>query len=374
MFAKRIQNLKPSGIRRIFQLAADMEDPINLSIGQAHFDTPEVVKEAAIRAIRDGCNKYTVTQGLPELNERIRASIEKRSGRCPEASLVTSGVSGGLLLSYLALFDPGDSILLPDPHFVIYRVLAELLGVEARFYDLYPDFRISEARLEAAIDERTKAILLNSPSNPTGAVATADELEAVARVARRHDLLVIADEIYDAFVYDAPYRSIVEFYDRVLLLGGFSKTYGVPGWRLGYALGSPDLIDVMETLQQFSFVCAPTPAQHGAIAALDVDMTPWIQSYRGKRRRVVEGLSGSFELVTPGGSFYTFPKAPRGHTGTSFAEEALRHNLLTVPGTAFSRVDTHFRLSFAVEDDRLEKGIEILCRLADKPHTAEAAG
>ncbi|MEW6742678.1 MAG: aminotransferase class I/II-fold pyridoxal phosphate-dependent enzyme [Planctomycetota bacterium] len=364
MFARRVRNLRPSGIREIFRLVAQMENPVNLSIGQAHFDVPDNVKEAACEAIQSGRNKYTVTGGLPELNDKIRASIMRRSGRCPEASLVTAGTSGALMLSYLSLLNPGDEILLPDPYFIIYRSLAEILEVRPVYYDLYPDFRLTEAKLEAQVSPRARVILINTPANPTGATLSESELRAVARVAKRHDLLVIADEIYDAFVYDGRFRSIVEFCDKVLLLGGFSKTYGMPGWRLGYAVGPGALIDIMATLQQFSFVCASAPAQYAALVALETDMSPWIAEYRLKRQRIVEGLKGYYQAVTPGGSFYIFPRLPDGISGQDFVKRALDRKLLIVPGTAFSRRDSHFRISFAAEDDDIDRGLAILRDLA----------
>lgn len=369
MFAERTRRVKPSGIRKIFELVASLQDPIDFSIGQADFDVPEPVKEAAIRAIREGFNKYTVTEGIPELNERVQARVRERYGFAPGASLITAGVSGGLLLAYLALLDPGDEILVPDPYFVMYKVLADLLGATAVCYDTYPDFRIRREELARHISPRTKAILINSPSNPTGRVLSADELRTVAEVARAHDLVVISDEIYDAFVYEGEFHSVAEFYPRTLLLSGFSKTLGMPGWRIGYAVGPKDLLEVMKTLQQFTFVCANTVAQKAALYALEEDCTEQVAAYRGKRDLVLAGLSGAFETVAPGGSFYVFPRLPAGMNGATFIGRALEHKVLIVPGTAFSARDTHFRLSFAAKDDELRKGLALLRAIADNPHT-----
>ena len=356
--------IEASGIRKMFELVATMEDPVNLSIGQPDFDAPEPVKEAAIRAIRSGQNKYTVTQGLEELNARI---IERYVGRYrfrPEASLVTAGVSGGILLSLLATLDPGDEILIPDPYFVMYVHLARICGAKPVFYEVYPDFRPDAGKIERLITARTKVLLLNSPQNPTGAVLGDAELREIAGLAKRHDLLIVADEIYEAFVYDSPFRSICEFTDRVVVLGGFSKTYGVPGWRLGYALGPNEVVDAMRTLQQFTYVCAPAPLQVAALAALRVDMTPWISSYRVKRDLVYEGLRTHFRIVRPQGSFYAFPEIPRGISEKEFVRKALGKKLLIVPGSAFSPRATHFRLSFAAPDRELERGVEILRSIA----------
>lgn len=355
-----------SGIRRIFELAATMRDPIDLSIGQAHYDVPDAIKEVAIASIRQGFNRYTVTQGLPALNAAILARLRERTGYDGEHTLVTSGVSGGLHLGFLALLDPGDEILIPDPYFTMYAVLAGLCDARVRTYDLSPGAPLDEERLVAAIGPRTKVLLVNSPSNPSGRTLTDAEMRLVGRVARAHDLVVVSDEIYDAFVYDGPHVSAAGRVDtdRLLLLGGFSKTYGMPGWRLGYAAGPPELVDAMRRFQQFSYVCAPAPLQKAALAALDVDMSPQIAAYRGKRDRLVEALAPAYELVSPGGSFYMFPRLPAGVGGDAFMREALARRLLVVPGKAFSARDEHFRLSFAAVDATIERGIAALLDIA----------
>ena len=185
--SRRVSGIEPSGIRRIFELMATMEDPINLSIGQAHYDPPEQLVEAACRAMREGHNRYTVTQGLPELNDLVLDDVEQRLGRRPETCLLTSGVSGGLMLSFLSLLDPGDEILLPDPYFVMYKHLATICGATVKFYDTYPTedggrFGIDLAQIEELVSERTKIVFVNSPSNPTGGMLTRDEIEGVCRI------------------------------------------------------------------------------------------------------------------------------------------------------------------------------------------------
>ena len=368
MVSRRADAVEASGIRKIFERVASMEDPINLSIGQAHFDVPEAVKDAAIAAIREGFNRYTVTQGLPELNDRILRRLQERDGYKGKESLVTAGVSGGLMLGFLGILDPGDHVMLPDPYFTMYTVLAELLGADWSPYGLYPEERLTRESLEAAVNERTRLILINSPSNPTGRTLDAEELDAVGAFARDHDLMVVSDEIYDEFVYDAPYESASKHVDvdRLLLLGGFSKTYGMPGWRMGYAAGPDDVIDAMRRMQQFTFVCAPSMAQRACLAALDVDMSDEIGAYRGKRDRMIAGLGDLYDVATPGGSFYMFPRLPAGATSEAFMARALEEDLLVVPGNAFSSRDTHFRISFAASDEVLERGIRVLRALAQE--------
>lgn len=365
MLSKRVKDIEASGIRKIFELVATMKDPINLSIGQADFDVPDPIKDVAAKAMKEGFNKYTVTQGIPELNEAIRDVLLKRYGYKPESSLVTCGVSGGLLLSFLSLIDPGDEVLLPDPYFVMYKILTQLCDGKPTYYNLYPDFRIRREELESRITERTKIILVNSPSNPTGTVYSAAELQTIAEVARAHDLIVVSDEIYDRFIYAPEFHSICEFCpERLILLGGFSKTYGMPGWRMGYATGPKEILDKMMVLQQFSFVCAPSFAQKAVLFALDFDMKEYIDRYRGKRDLVCDGLKENYDLVVPDGSFYCFPRLPEGIGGSEFVSRAVEEKVLVVPGKAFSQYDSHFRISFAAPDDVLLRGVEILCKLA----------
>lgn len=359
--------MEPSGIRRIFELMATMEDPINLSIGQAHFETPEPLVEAACRALRQGHNRYTTTQGLDSLNERILEDVRSRHGERPEASLVTAGVSGGILLSFLALLDEGDEILLPDPNFMMYRHLATLCGATVRYYDLYPRFHPDLAQIDELITERTKVVFINSPSNPTGGVLTRQEIAAIGAAADRVGAFVVSDEIYDAFVYVDDYASPVGYAERVIQLGGFSKTYGIPGWRLGYATGPAAVLEAMKTLQQFTFVCAPAPLQQAVLeAAFELDMAPWIREYLGKRDRLASELHPAYRLAPPEGSFYAFPELPGSASENAFIEAALARKLLIVPGSAFSRRDSHFRLSFAASDEDLGRGIRELNALAEQ--------
>ncbi|HMO26498.1 MAG TPA: aminotransferase class I/II-fold pyridoxal phosphate-dependent enzyme [Tepidisphaeraceae bacterium] len=353
-----------SGIRRVFDLAAKLKDPINLSIGQPDFDVPDPAKLAAIDAIRAGQNRYTLTQGIPELRTRLRAQLTRQLDRDPGEVLITSGVSGGLLLAMLAVVDPGDEVIWLDPFFVMYPHLMTMCGGVGVPVSSSPDFRFNVAAVEAAITPRTKAILLNSPANPTGTVLSEQDIRAAVELARKHDLLIISDEIYDAFVYDQPFVSPARFYEKTLVLKGFSKTHAMTGWRLGYAAGPADLIDAMTRLQQYTYVCAPSALQHGALAALDLDMSAAIADYHRKRDIVLEMLGDKFEIVRPGGAFYAFPKVPPSTTGSAFVEKAIANNVLIIPGKVFSAADTHFRLSFATTDEKLRRGCEILRSLA----------
>ena len=363
MIARRMAKLDASGIRKVFDLAASMTDPINLSIGQPDFDVPEPVKEAAVGAIRQGRNRYTVTQGLPELHEALRTQIAARKGFDPDGLLITSGVSGALVLAFLVLLDEGDEVLIPDPYFVMYKHLVNLCGAVPVFVDTYPDFQVTAERLQSAVTPKTKMVLLNSPANPTGTLIADEELPRVAALAEKHDLLVVSDEIYDAFVYDVELKSIGAIYSKTLLMGGFSKSHGMTGWRLGYTAGPKDIIQEMTKLQQFTFVCAPSFAQIAGVVALDTDPTPYVKAYRRKRDMIHDGLKDAgYDIERPGGAFYIFPKAPWG-TDLEFVAEAIRNQLLIIPGSVFSEKATHFRISYAATEETIEKGLDVLRRL-----------
>ena len=363
--SQRTLTFDSSGIRKVFDLAERMERPINLSIGQPDFDVPEDAKRAAIDAIQQGKNGYSVTQGIAPLRERLQAEVAQRYGHADRGVLITSGTSGGLVLAMLALIDPGDEVIVFDPYFVMYPPLVSMVGGNVVLVDTYPDFRLPVDRVKEAITPRTKAILLNSPANPTGVVASEAEIRAIAQLAAERNIVLVSDEIYRLYCYDEPFFSPAEVNEQTLVLEGFSKTHGMTGWRVGVAHGPTALIEAMTRLQQFTFVCAPHPLQWGALAAVDIDMEAFRTTYRRKRDRVLEALGERFEIASPGGAFYMFPKAPWG-SGREFVDAALANELLIIPGNVFSRRDTHFRLSYAADDETLERGIEMLLRLAQQ--------
>ena len=364
--SRRAQAVDASGIRKMFDLSATLKDPINFSIGQPDYDVPENVKRAAIQAIRDGKNGYTPTQGIAPLVEKIRHRLYAEFPGARPAVFVTSGISGGLTLAMLACLNPGDEVIVPDPYFVSYKHLVNLLGAKPVFLDTYPDFRLSRDRLAHAVTPRTRMLLINSPNNPTGVVCSRQELGLAAEIARQYDLLIVSDEIYRDLSYDGPCSSVYGYApERTILLRGFGKSHGMTGWRLGFAAGPPAVIAEMSKLQQYTFVLAPSIVQYAGLAALDTPVEPHVDEYRQKRDLVVRLLSGSFEFSRPSGSFYVFPKIPpRFASATDFVTAAMKRNLLCIPGSIFSERDTHIRVSYAVPNDKIEQGCEILCRLA----------
>jgi len=363
--ADRMRLIESSGIRKVFDLAASLKNPVNLSIGQPHFPVPDAIKQAAKKAIDEDRSGYTVTQGIPELRAKILAEVRRKCNHPDRDLFVTSGTSGGLVLALQCIVNPGDEVIVFDPYFVMYPHLISMAGGKTVLIDTYPDFRIDVNKVADAITPRTKAIIVNSPANPTGMVLSREDLRAVANLARERKVLLISDEVYRVFCFDENFVSPTEFNEDVLVLDGFSKAYGITGWRLGFCHGPRELIQEMIKLQQFTFVCAPSMVQWAGVAAWDHDVSGIVADYKQKRDRIAAGLKDRFEFVTPKGAFYMFPRAPWG-TGSEFVAEAIRNNLLIIPGNVFSRADTHFRISFAADDKTLDAGIEILNRIARK--------
>jgi len=366
ILADRTNLIDSSGIRKVFALAESLKEPVNFSIGQPDFDVPQQLKDEAIKAINAGQNKYSMTAGDSLLQEKIAEQIKNEFGWSNPTVLVTSGVSGGLLLGFLALVNPGDEVIIPDPYFVIYKHIINMLGGKCVFVNSYPDFQLPVEGIRSQLTEKTKVIVLNSPCNPTGVVYTAEQIKALAEIAEENDIIILSDEIYEKFCYDGKCSSIADYYDKTLLLRGFSKAYAMTGWRLGFAAAHEKLgevIEAMTKIQQYTFVCAPTPFQKAAAAALGFDVSVLIDAYRKKRDIVFDGLKDKFEIVKPGGAFYAFVKAPAG-TATEFTEKAIANNVLVIPGNVFSEKDTHFRISYTTSDNKIKQGIEILRKLA----------
>jgi len=389
LICDRARAVDASGIRRVFELGATLADPIDLSIGQPDFPVPEAIKRAAIDAIDSDHNGYTRTQGVGELLDALAAWIQRDVGWTvgpagsgePTEMMVTSGTSGALMLAFLSLLGPGDEAIIPDPYFVIYPHLARICGGRAVLCQTYPDLQMTAERVEPLITDRTRLVLLNSPSNPGGAVASVRQCRDLLELCRSRGVLLISDEIYDEFTYaeartdhaagdqssarcPSPGRFACAHED-MLLVRGFGKTYGITGWRMGWAAGPRALIEQMAKLQQYTFVCAPAPAQWGSIAALDEDMSGHVAAYQRRRDLVVQRLGAVTDLPRPGGAFYAFVRIPEalGLSGGQFVERCIERNVLVIPGSVFSTRDTHVRLSYATSEQNLLRGLDVLVEL-----------
>ena len=363
--AQRTTTFDSSGIRKVFDLAAQMKDPINLSIGQPDFDVPEAVRQACIDAIQSRKNGYALTQGMPVLREKLQQQVDAEFGHADRKVFVSSGTSGGLVLAMLSLVNPGDEVIIFDPFFVMYQPLVSLVGGTSVLIDTYPDFRIDLNRVADAITPKTKLILLNSPANPTGVTATAGGDRRLGQAgggtqrgaAVRRDLprvllrraVPVAGQVQRPDHRD---RRVLQEPRHDRLAAGLRPRPGGGDRHDGQAAA------VHVRLR-------PQPVQWAGAVALDVDVSQYIDQYRRKRDMIYEGLADVFELVKPGGAFYAFPKAPWG-SGTEFVAEAIRNQLLIIPGGIFSQRDTHFRLSYAADDTVIERGIEVLRKLAKR--------
>jgi aspartate/methionine/tyrosine aminotransferase len=364
MLSERVLSVRPSGVRKIFDLANKVKNPINLSIGEPDFDIPDPIKEEGVRWIRGGFNKYTPSGGIPELREKLLVHLKERGVICDDV-IITPGVTGGLLLALMVTLNPGDEVVIPDPYFVLYEYQVLLLGGKPVFVDTYPDFVLREEALRECITDRTKVILINSPNNPTGVVSSKKELEMVVKVAREKGITVFSDDIYDRFWYDdeSPPYCLGQLYEKTITFGGFSKTWGMTGWRIGFVAGPKEIIQCMVTMQQYVFSSVTSFAQKAALVALDHNTDTLIEAYRRKRDLIYEGLRDKYRVVKPTGAYFIFPEVPGGD-GDAFVERALEKNLFIIPGSVFSRKGTNVRISFAAGEEALQKGIEILRGLA----------
>lgn len=386
LLSDRARAIEPSGIRRVSDLALRMPDAINLSIGQPDFPVPDSIKRAAGRAIDADRNGYSPTVGVAELRDSIGAWLRTDLGWDVSEPggpglLVTLGTSGALVLAAQAMLSPGDEMIVGDPYFTLYPPLAKLCDARAVLCDTYPDFRLTAERVEPLITPRTKFVLLTSPGNPSGVVCSERDVADLLDLCRRRGVLLISDEIYDEFTFaesrtarcvgdpsrarcPSPAR-LAGSQDDLLVIRGFGKTYGVTGWRLGYTVGPRALIEQMAKINQYSFVCAPTPLQFGVAAAFSTDMGPIVAEYERRRDLAVARLREVTEITLPGGAFYAFPRVPErlGLTATEFVDRCIERKVLVIPGGAFSARDTHIRISLAASPERLERGLEIVCRL-----------
>lgn len=363
--AERTKAFDSSGIRKIFSLAGKLKDPINLSIGQPDFDVPQPVKDSLIKAVQEGNNGYALTQGMPILRDKLQAQVDEKLHHADREVFVCSGTSGGLVLAMLAMVNQGDEVVFLDPFFVMYESLIKLVGGVPVAVNSYPDFRPNIEKIEQAITPKTKMLVVNSPANPTGIQFHREEIKQLAELAERHDIVLVSDEIYRIFSYDEECVSPAEYNENTVVIDGFSKSYAMTGLRLGFVHGPKALMEAMLKVQQYTFVCAPHPVQIAGATALDTDVSDLVAAYKKKRDFVVDGLSKHYEIARPNGAFYVFPKLPWG-TGEEFVTRAIEENVLVIPGKIFSAQDTHFRISYAASDEKLDQGVEILKKLAKK--------
>ncbi len=379
--ARRVAGLKPSGIRKFFDIVATMDDVISLGIGEPDFDTPPHILRAGIRALEQGATHYTSNAGLLELRQAISDHLEKLYGvrYNPQGEItVTVGVSEALYLAMTAVLNPGEEVIIPTPCFVSYQaevILAGGVPVELPL-SVENNFQLSAEMLEAAITPRTKAILIGYPNNPTGAVASREALLEVARVAEAHDLVVISDEIYDRLVYGVPhvcFASLPGMKKRTITLGGFSKAYAMTGWRIGYAAAPAEILGGLIRIHQYTIMSAPTAAQYAAIEALrhgEEAVESMRQEYDRRRKLIVSGLNDlGLSTIEPRGAFYAFPSiAVTGMDEETFAQKLLEEErVAVVPGSAFGPGgEGYVRCSYATAYEKIEQALERMARFMQR--------
>ncbi|TGK10013.1 aminotransferase class I/II-fold pyridoxal phosphate-dependent enzyme [Leptospira fletcheri] len=356
--ANRIRGLNSSAIRKAFELAGTLKNPINLSIGQPHFPCPENIVEAGVKALRDGKTAYTLTAGIPELREALALKYKRENSipyATPERVLVTSGISSAFLLLFNALLNEGDECLVVSPYFLMYPEYIKIYG--GKMHTISENFEPPD--LAQFKDKKLKIIIFSSPSNPTGTVLSKDQLTGLADLAEKTGAYLISDEIYEKFDYDKQFRSVGSFYEKAITLSGFSKTYSMTGLRLASILAPEPIIRALTTLQQYTIVCAPSVTQWMGIEALKTDMSSYIDDYREKRDFVYENLKDHYEVKKSQGAFYFFLKIKE--KDEDFIVRAVKEKgLILVPGYIFTDSSNHIRISFASEWENLKRGIAAL--------------
>ena len=379
---RRIASVPPSGIRRFFDLASSRKDAISLGVGEPDFKTPYMIRDAAINSLVDGETQYTANRGLPELRQEIAVYLNGRyhlSYDWKTQILVTIGASEAIDIALRALVEEGDEVLVPDPSYVSYApgvVFAGGTPVPVTTYQK-DDFRLTAESLESAVTPRSKLLILPYPNNPTGAIMEKEDLEAVARVVEKHDLLVISDEIYSELIYDGhthvSFASLEGMYPRTITINGFSKAFAMTGWRVGYACAAEEIIGVMNKIHQYAIMCAPRQGQVAALAALRTgrengyeSILAMRDSYDRRRRLMVSAFrSMGLDCFDPFGAFYVFPSVSRtGLTSEEFCSRLLQEkDVAAVPGTAFGPSgEGHIRCCYATAIDKINIALE---RMAD---------
>lgn len=379
--SKMVETIKPSGIRKFFDIVSEMKDAISLGVGEPDFDTPWHIRDEGIYALSKGKTFYTSNAGLKELREEI-CNYLKRTQNIQYNSLkeviVTVGGSEAIDIGLRAIVNAGDEVIIPQPAYVSYEPCTILAGAKPVIINLKAEneFRLTAEELENAITEKTKVLILPFPNNPTGAIMEKDDLEKIAKVIKKHDIYVMSDEIYSELTYKGEHVSIASIegmQERTILINGFSKAYAMTGWRLGYACGPESIIKQMTKIHQFAIMCAPTTSQYAAVEALrngDEDVKMMRQAYNQRRRFLLNAFKEmNLECFEPFGAFYVFPCIKEfGMTSEEFATRFLEEEkVAAVPGNAFGESgEGYLRISYAYSLDNLKIAMERFKRFVDK--------
>ena len=370
--SKTIKTIEPSGIRKFFDIVSEMEDAISLGVGEPDFDTPWHIRDEGIYSLEKGRTFYTSNAGLKELKIEISKYLDRKYGmkyNYNNEIMVTVGGSEGIDMALRAMLDPGDEVIIPQPSYVSYEPCTVLAGGKPVIVELKEEneFRLTAEELEEAITPKSKILIMPFPNNPTGAVMELNDIEAIAKVVKEHDLYVITDEIYSELTYLEKHVSIASLpgmKERCVLINGFSKAYAMTGWRLGYACAPKEILSQMLKIHQFAIMCAPTTSQYAAVEAMkngDADVVRMRDQYNERRRYLLHRLKNmGLKCFEPFGAFYIFPSIKEfGMTSDEFATELLNSKkVAVVPGTAFGKSGEGFvRISYAYAIDDLKTAL-----------------
>jgi aminotransferase len=372
MIKKNVKEMPPSGIRKYFDLINEMENVISLGVGEPDFVTPWNIAEAGIYSLEKGQTHYSSNAGSIELRKEIAKYLTKYDLKYNplEEIIVTVGGSEGIDIALRALVGPGDEVIVPEPSFVAYKGCTAFTGATSKVINLKVEneFKLTAKELEDAITEKTKVVIIAFPNNPTGAIMTREELEPLVEVLKDKDIIVISDEIYSELSYDKPHASIASFpemRDRTLVVNGFSKSYAMTGWRLGYLCGNKVLIDEMKKIHQYAIMCSPTVSQYAAVEALQNSqdsVDKMVREYNRRRRILVDGFRKiGLECFEPLGAFYVFPSIKStGLSSDEFCEKLLiQEKVLVVPGTAFGECgEGYIRACYAASTENIIESLK----------------
>jgi aspartate aminotransferase len=364
-FSENVARIDTSGIRKIFEAAGSSS--INLGLGQPDFDTPEHIKAAAIKAINEGFTGYTIGAGIPELREALSLKFKEENDFfvSPQEIIVTSGASEALSITLAALLNPGDEVLIANPGFVSYNALTEILNGKATSIPLEKDFTMNPDTVLEKITPKTRVLIHNSPSNPTGAVTSREDIKALAEIAEDHNITIISDEVYEYFIYEGEHVSPASYSDNVITVNATSKSYAMTGWRLGYVAGRAEYIDQMLKVHQYMQACANSVAQKAAYAAVvgpKDSVNAMREEFRKRRDVLVKGINElGMECTFPKGAFYAFPKILDSATVVS---KLISNGVIVVPGIAFgSDGDGYMRISYSASMKSIEKALSIMSKV-----------
>ncbi len=364
MFSERVKSIDISGIRKMFEGAGP--NAINLGLGQPDFDTPEHIKKAAVDAINQGFTGYTGNLGIPELREALCRKFERENHFTvkPDEIIVTSGASEALHLALQSLVDNGDEVLMPDPGFVSYSALAKMAGGKVVGIPLGEELTLTPEAVNESITPKTVALIINSPSNPTGTVQTKKEIKELAGIAEDNNITIISDEVYEHFIYEGEHVSPAQFTDKVITINAVSKTYAMTGWRIGYAAARKEYIEQMLKIHQYIQACACSIAQKAALAAIEGPqecVSGMRESFRARRDILLHGFASmGIDCVKPQGAFYAFPEV----ADEDAPQKLLEKGVIVTPGSAFGENGKgHIRISYAVSEGNLRRAIGVMERV-----------